>query len=660
MANVFVPLPSPAGNGVGAAVDVSTLGSPKTIIVDGTFSAAITIEMSNQLVPTSFALVAYLDAPGEVTVPLAARHMRVRVSGYGGGAPDVRVGADQVDAGFATLVVPPAPGPGASVDTSAVPGLRTVQVGGTFDGSLIIEISNDGVNWVQHLSFDRPGQQTAEFVSSFMRARRTAVGGAPTVNVAGVPQGGGGTGSIASNVLIPQGSGAENVRYWRSFGDDFLGTGTLANPYRTLRRADLDVPEFIDVAKQGRWRLNGDGAGIETSAVPIVIRHFSSDPLDFDFAPAFPAFFNLAPLIIEATPTTFDTLTAGEITGQTSEPTTSHITIDTNQSYPLNSLVGKKVVDVFGSSGAVASNTAGPNSSIEVSATFGPLVAPLLIVDLSAGVENNGTSFLGNPAIVIAGGTANVVINGLEIRNTLFAGSFDTPLQIRENPGSVFPSLCDIPGCTVRGSAGTGFFGSPELFACFWDGTAEWQARGCAPRLVNCFFDGAGGAGFAMDGCGTGDGGPMFWFGNIFDGLPAIGAASSGFQTVSALALFLSNCIVRNGSGVGVLGPSRLSALRLRDVDISGCVGDAVSSVGGDVALGTVTSNGGGNGGLGLRLENGAHGRTDGTATVTGALGDFKVGGNAASAGGGAGWAAFTGNETDVAALLPQLCRLFT
>ena len=42
-------------------------------------------------------------------------------------------------------------------------------------------------------------------------------------------------------------------------------------------------------------------------------------------------------------------------------------------------------------------------------------------------------------------------------------------------------------------------------------------------------------------------------------------------------------------------------------------------------------------------------------SAVTGIGGDYKVGGNAVGV-----WGAFPGNEVDLVALVPQLCRMFT
>jgi hypothetical protein len=73
--------------------------------------------------------------------------------------------------------------------------------------------------------------------------------------------------------------------------------------------------------------------------------------------------------------------------------------------------------------------------------------------------------------------------------------------------------------------------------------------------------------------------------------------------------------------------------------------------------------SGSNNGGIGVNISNTSvvnvpvAGAT--AVTVTGLGGDYKVGGNAASAGAGAAWAVLPANTTDLAAAAPQLCRLF-
>src|SRR5215207_8892346 len=101
MANIFFNLPSTAGDGSGAPVDVSTMGALKTIVVSNT-DATVTVEFSNESTPTVWALAANFRGGGDQTVSIAAHWMRVRTTGYRtGGAADVEVGGTDDGAQFA-------------------------------------------------------------------------------------------------------------------------------------------------------------------------------------------------------------------------------------------------------------------------------------------------------------------------------------------------------------------------------------------------------------------------------------------------------------------------------------------------------------------------------------------------------------------------------
>jgi hypothetical protein len=100
----FIDLPAPAGDGVGAAVNVSAFGTFNTIAVLGTWEGVVTIEISED--NASWAQCATLQNPGYVSAEFIAQFMRVRragttVLGLPPGLPNVDVGAidDPVSAG---------------------------------------------------------------------------------------------------------------------------------------------------------------------------------------------------------------------------------------------------------------------------------------------------------------------------------------------------------------------------------------------------------------------------------------------------------------------------------------------------------------------------------------------------------------------------------
>src|SRR5262245_54825790 len=162
MANIFVSIPVPAANGSGAPVDVSTFGLSKTISVTGPYSASvITIEISNEAVPTRWSpLVSFNNADG-IVIDAACHWMRATVQGYRSGVPACDVGGTDDGALFATTPATPRNGVGAAVAVSTRPLAKTVTVGRAYARTVQLEISDDGItNWSQiAFGFPQPGYQ---------------------------------------------------------------------------------------------------------------------------------------------------------------------------------------------------------------------------------------------------------------------------------------------------------------------------------------------------------------------------------------------------------------------------------------------------------------------------------------------------------------------
>ena len=217
MANLFFNLPIPAGDGAGAAVNVATLGALKTFVVGNTpgpsgeaMRCTLNIEMSNEAaapaVDNEWAPVWTFQDIGDIVIPIACKWLRIRRSDSKSpsGTPSCDVGSDDSGAILASLTATAGNGSGASVNTSALPVYKTVQVGGAFRGNVNIEISNDNVHFSPEFSFTgNGGQQSASFTADFMRVSRDGVPvidpGLPIVNIAAsVSPGttGGGSGSL--------------------------------------------------------------------------------------------------------------------------------------------------------------------------------------------------------------------------------------------------------------------------------------------------------------------------------------------------------------------------------------------------------------------------------------------------------------------------------
>ena len=183
MPNLFFNLPVPASDGVGAGVDTSTLGRDKPITVVGSFTGATIIAFSNESISGPFAQLAYFSSGGKKTVPVAAQFMRVRRSG-GSGVPNVDVAGNDDGNRIASLPVTAGDGTGASVDVSTLGTFNTVTVLDAFTGTVVIEASEDGVDFSECMIFNQPGYQSKTFTAQFMRVRRKNVTGTPgTPNV---------------------------------------------------------------------------------------------------------------------------------------------------------------------------------------------------------------------------------------------------------------------------------------------------------------------------------------------------------------------------------------------------------------------------------------------------------------------------------------------
>jgi hypothetical protein len=216
MANVFLDLPLPAGNGGGAPIDTSSLGREKTVTIQGTFTDPNTGKGPSISVQVSMDGVVWAgifnwSAPAKKKFEVAARFMRTFVQDFDPLIPmaaNVDVAADDIGALFAVLPVTPVAGIGAVINTALLGTFKTVVVEGNFSGSVHIDISEDGVDWAECMTFTRPGAlKSKEFTAQFMRTRRTLVNtqvpGTATASVGGINDA---TGATASSTSGPGGT----------------------------------------------------------------------------------------------------------------------------------------------------------------------------------------------------------------------------------------------------------------------------------------------------------------------------------------------------------------------------------------------------------------------------------------------------------------------
>jgi hypothetical protein len=193
VANVFVVLPVPAGDGVGPWVDVSGQSPERTISVDGgAFAGTLYLEASDDGQASAAPAGVGPFIGGSQTPQTwvqALQWLRVRRSGSGGvGAPTVAVAAPAASSAvFGAMAVPVNDGVGAAISLSGGGDVNTFQVVGAFAGQVLIETSGDGINFVPALIFDVGGEvgQTVVGVLNSARVRRRGSGGGavPLVSV---------------------------------------------------------------------------------------------------------------------------------------------------------------------------------------------------------------------------------------------------------------------------------------------------------------------------------------------------------------------------------------------------------------------------------------------------------------------------------------------
>ena len=136
--------------------------------------------------------------------------MRVKVKDFKSGTINVDVGSNNNGATFTAITPPVNNGVGASANVSALGTFNTVVVTGSFQGTVTVEISEDGTDWGQLFSFTAGGFNSKAFVAQFMRVRRSGIAtniapGTPVIGVGAINDpittgGGGGDGYPLNDV----------------------------------------------------------------------------------------------------------------------------------------------------------------------------------------------------------------------------------------------------------------------------------------------------------------------------------------------------------------------------------------------------------------------------------------------------------------------------
>ena len=628
MPNQFVSLPVPAGNGVGGAVDVSVMGATKTVVVcGGAFVAAVHIETSNDGVSWG-PLIDFTTCDWD-NYTVACQFMRVRVSGYKSGAPAVAVGASDAGALAVSLPVPAGNGVGTAVDVSALGPVKSILVAGSYQATVSVQISEDGVNYSDAESFPQADRENIEALARFMRVRVSGyVSGTPLVSVSGSSDSAGSSSGPSGNVFLAEGTGTRHIIYARLTGSDTTGTGTLANPYRTFARAIQDVPIFIP--STDTYVVDITGIGLEARLGGFKLKPYqSSDALRLNFTPEVPQAFAETPLVIQAVPKpasgvpVADTLIAvGEIVSQVPNPITGNIVLTTTKVWPVNAFKGRFLLTSgFDGPIAIASNTA---SALELCIGYA-IAGPLSIREPSAELQNSDPAG-GDPALQIAELSARVTLTGLRLSHAF--PTFNTMSLYYEGflyrHTAQFVEARDI---VFRGAGSPLFWGAS--LGGGGPGTNGIRLEGGTPELYQSFIHDAA---FVA----TGETLRSEWWFNIVDSCrPLFGADTIDRGTPAMWRLHY--CTVRNGSGHGIVNYSGEECLA-EFCEVAGNAGHGINTTGRRLFLNAV--GGVGNLGVGVRMQDGNQTEVTGAMTVTGAVGDRQVGNNAV-----APWA--TGPEID-------------
>ena len=642
MANQFLTLSAPPANGPGPTVATDGLAAFKTFIAEMDFDATLIVEASGDGV--TFSEVCRFSFPGGQNVPVAAPFMRLNVADYVSGLPNVDIGAAEGSIDSALLPAPAGDGTGASVNIASFLGtFNTVYVTEPFSGVLVVQVSADGVDWADEFTFSSPGIQSRDVVAQFVRVVRKATGGglAPTVYLANTTSGaGGGSSSVSSNVLVPQGTGLVTRIYVRPGGDDLAGDGSLGAPYETLARGLEDVPAYVpggvnyDSIILDITGIDED-VSVSSTGNGLPIPTVDGAKADIFPAPVSPVDAGFSRSLLNIQAQMVDVLTSLPVASVSVDPLTSLDTI-TLTGTPLTpgAHVGQFVRADSGKCYPIDRNTA---SEIFVTSIFETYTS-VDIVDTGATLRNSTSSTFAT--LQRTGGNAHLNISGVEILAP--SGTAATGFRQQEGgAGSVLFESSRVEG-SILTTRESGFFSSvltsvhnlneARAFisqSFLWNGQARLgsvyggQFNFLYIRNFEVFVGEQ-----ATDGNEVGS-----IMSGVFQNFESNDSPGDGFKVYnSAPVIKLCRISTAAGSGIDVEGPM-LSEIR----DVQGV----------------------GNGIVGVRLNNGAQVRQSGVLpTITGASGDLIIGALLPTT-----WAAFSGAPTGLndigAGNLSQLCRMF-
>ncbi|MBE3111198.1 MAG: hypothetical protein IMZ46_11930, partial [Acidobacteria bacterium] len=413
--------------------------------------------------------------------------------------------------------------------------------------------------------------------------------------------------NVASQPLFPLGTVI--TIYARIFGSDATGDGSLANPYRTLQHAVLDVPHIIP--PNLRYVVDVTGLGLETLpqdyALPPIL---SATGPDFDFSGLGPAGLTttVLPLIIYAEPQLLATIppgdaaiNPGDIASDVGDPNTGLRTLTLNA--PRASWAG----DALKGSFAIGSLNGNDNATIFESTSFTITYGSSVALTAPIRVMASSTTFTGSVSpegffrgVFTVTGSTQLQMLGISVvppSGSGFVGLLSEKCELIVLRIGKFVDI-DLEDMLMR----------PRSVYLLADSFGSFVARGNW-AIQNSLIEGTFFSGSMF--------GDYTFRTSKFDGVERLGEITdfnAGVFPFMSPSFNVQRCLIVNSPGDAIVFHG--SRGLLQRVTINDSAGNAVFADGGFLDMQRV--QGVGNGGFGLRADEGALVRVDANTTVTG------------------------------------------
>jgi len=422
--------------------------------------------------------------------------------------------------------------------------------------------------------------------------------------------------------------------YANAAGSDATGDGSVGNPYRTFLRAMQDVP--LNIRQPEEWIVDITDLGVENFVGHYNFPQFIGWQGFVRNAFSDPSFIadTFGDVTIRATPTAVLDIPAANITGQVADATTGHITVQTN----LALIAGAHVGQIIQGAGLLETYVVVSNNVTDIETTARAAFTPDIQLQTQSATLRNGNAADFNTTIHVRSARANIVFAGINIDHASANPSHEA-LHVSSSMSTV-----EAVGCAITGISQT---------------TAVLQSFSCyltrAVRVTGPYYGSTADFMDAVEFVLEGSSHPYGEL-QIINGI--IDSAANGLIVGPLSGLMdMRNMLIRSSVGIGVSVMRGHLTMTASKIENCGGIGIIVGE-GAYASLNGIT--GIGNVGVGVSVQDGAQVQAAGAMAITGA-GDYQCGGNAASAAGGAGWAALiiAVSEDDLAAGVPEICRIY-